>query len=165
MTQSTYPLLKNAPINFVGNIEGRYVPYGQADVVVCEGFVGNVMLKTMEGLGGVLFQVIKEKITSTTVRKLGAAAIKPGLKEVAQMMDYAEYGGAPLLGVNGISIICHGSSKARAIVSAIRVAQECVHAQFIEKIRDDLKLLQESSGEEDKETKREKVTDTEKTKE
>jgi len=139
LTQATYPLLQQAPLNFVGNIEGREIPYGRdADVVVCEGFVGNVLLKTTEGLAGALFQLIKEKITSTPVRKLGALAIKPGFKEVAKMMDYAEYGGAPLLGVNGISIICHGSSKEKAIFNAIRVAKECVESGFIEEIKKEL---------------------------
>jgi len=138
LTQKAYPLLKASPINFVGNVEGRDVPYGRADVVVCEGFAGNILLKTAEGLAGVLFQQIKEKITSNMVRKLGALAVKPGLKEIAQMMDYAEYGGAPLLGVNGISIICHGSSKAKAIFNAIRVARECVQERLIEQIREDL---------------------------
>lgn len=138
LTQKAYPLLKACPINFVGNVEGRDVPYGRADVVVCEGFAGNILLKTAEGLAGVLFQQIKEKITSSMVRKLGALAVKPGLKEIAQMMDYAEYGGAPLLGVNGISIICHGSSKAKAIFNAIRVARECVQVRLIEQIREDL---------------------------
>ncbi|AFQ45585.1 phosphate acyltransferase PlsX [Desulfosporosinus meridiei] len=138
LAQKAYQLLKASPINFIGNVEGRDVPYGRADVVVCEGFTGNILLKTAEGLAGVLFQQIKEKITSNMVRKLGALAVKPGLKEIAQMMDYAEYGGAPLLGVNGISIICHGSSKAKAITNAIRVAQECVQVRLIEQIRDDL---------------------------
>jgi glycerol-3-phosphate acyltransferase PlsX len=138
LTQATYQLLKNVPLNFSGNIEGRDVPYGRADVVVCEGFVGNVFLKTTEGLAGALFQLIKEKITATPVRKLGALAIKPGLKEIAKIMDYAEYGGAPLLGVNGISIICHGSSNEKAILNAIRVAKECVESQFIEGIKEEL---------------------------
>ena len=139
LTQKTYTLLKGgAQLNFIGNIEGRDVPYGRADVVVCEGFVGNVLLKTCEGLAGVLFELIKEKMTSNIVRKLGALAVKPGLKEIAQMMDYAEYGGAPLLGVNGISIICHGSSKTKAIFNAIRVARECVQVCLIEQIRQDL---------------------------
>lgn len=138
LTQKAFPLLKSASLNFIGNIEGREVPYGRADVVVCEGFVGNVFLKTAEGLAGVLFQEIKEKITASTLRKLGALVLKPGLKEIAQMMDYAEYGGAPLLGVDGISIICHGSSKAKAISNAVRVARECVEIQLIEKIREGL---------------------------
>jgi len=138
LAQKTYSLLKEAPVNFIGNIEGRDVPYGRADVVVCEGFVGNILLKTAEGLAGVMFQLIKEKISSNLIRKLGALVVKPGLKEIAQMMDYAEYGGAPLLGVNGISIICHGSSKTKAIYNAIRVAQECVQVCLIEQILEDL---------------------------
>lgn len=142
LAQKTYPLLKQIPIHFTGNIEGRDVPFGRADVIVCEGFVGNVLLKTSEGLAGALFQLIKEKITSTTVRKLGALAIKPGLKEIAQMMDYAEYGGAPLLGVNGISVICHGSSKQKAIFNAVRVARECVDSHFIEDIHTELPRFQ-----------------------
>lgn len=142
LAQMTYPLLKQIPVNFIGNIEGRDVPFGRADVIVCDGFVGNVLLKTSEGLAGALFQLIKEKITSSTVRKLGALAIKPGLKEIAQMMDYAEYGGAPLLGVNGISVICHGSSKQKAIFNAVRVARECTESQFIEEIRKELPRFQ-----------------------
>lgn len=138
LTQKAYPLLKASPINFIGNIEGRDVPYGRADVVICDGFAGNIVLKTLEGMAGVLFEQIKEKITSNMVRKLGALAVKPGLKEIAQMMDYAEYGGAPLLGVNGTSIICHGSSKAKAIFNAIRVARECVQVGLIDQIREDL---------------------------
>lgn len=138
LTQKTYPLLKASSLNFMGNVEGRDVPYGRADVVICDGFAGNILLKTLEGLAGVLFEQIKERITSNLVRKLGALAVKPGLKEIAQMMDYAEYGGAPLLGVNGISIICHGSSKAKAIMNAIRVARECVQVGLIEQIREDL---------------------------
>jgi glycerol-3-phosphate acyltransferase PlsX len=138
LTQATYPLLKGAPLNFIGNVEGRDIPYGRADVVVCEGFVGNVVLKTTEGLAGALFQLIKEKITATPVRKLGALAVKPGLKEINKMLDYAEYGGAPLLGVSGISIICHGSSKEKAIFNAIRVARECVESRFIDEIRAEL---------------------------
>lgn len=138
LTQATYPLLKEAPLNFIGNIEGRDVPYGRADVVVCEGFVGNVVLKTTEGLAGALFQLIKERITSTPIRKLGALAVKPGLREISKILDYAEYGGAPLLGVNGISIICHGSSKEKAIYNAIRVAKECAESRFLEEIKEEL---------------------------
>ncbi len=138
LMQKTFALLKVAPLNFIGNVEGRDVPHGRADVVVCDGFAGNVLLKTAEGVGEVLFELFKERITSNIVRKLGALAIKPGLKEIAQVLDYAEYGGAPLLGVNGISIICHGSSKSKSIYNAIRVAQECVQVRLIEQIREDL---------------------------
>lgn len=138
LTQHAYPLLQASSLNFSGNIEGRDVPYGRADVVVCDGFVGNVVLKTAEGLAGALFELIKNKITSTPVRKLGALAVKPGLKEIARMMDYAEYGGSPLLGVNGISIVCHGSSKEKAIFNAIRVAGECAEAGLTELIAQEM---------------------------
>ncbi|MDR3288382.1 MAG: phosphate acyltransferase PlsX [Peptococcaceae bacterium] len=141
LTQLAYPLLKQAPIHFAGNVEGRDIPYGRVDVVVCEGFVGNVLLKSFEGLVGALFELIKEKITANSLRKLGALAIKPGLKEIAKIMDYTEVGGAPLLGVNGISVICHGSSNAKAISNAVRVARECVEVRLIEQIREDLRAL------------------------
>ncbi|MDR3271461.1 MAG: phosphate acyltransferase PlsX [Peptococcaceae bacterium] len=138
LTQQAYELLKTAPLNFVGNVEGRDVPYGRVDVVVCDGFVGNVLLKSFEGLSAALFELIKERITANSLRKLGALAIKPGLKELVKMMDHAEVGGAPLLGVDGVSVICHGSSNAKAIFNAIRVAKECVDVRLIETIRQEL---------------------------
>ncbi|UWG99272.1 phosphate acyltransferase PlsX [Dehalobacter sp. DCM] len=134
LVQAAYALLKTASLNFIGNIEGRDVPNGNADVIVCDAFVGNIVLKSFEGLSSALFQLIKEKITATTSRKIGAMLVKPGLKEIAKQMDYAEYGGAPLLGVNGTSIICHGSSKEKAIYNAIRVAKECVNEKIIQRI-------------------------------
>ncbi|HEX3015121.1 MAG TPA: phosphate acyltransferase PlsX [Desulfobacteria bacterium] len=132
---AAHELLKAGPFNFTGNIEGREVPRGKADVIVCDGFVGNVLLKFAEGLAVSMFGMIKDKITSSFSRKLGAALVKPGLKEIAHGMDYAEYGGSPLLGVNGVSIVCHGSSKAKAIRNAIRVAGECVQSRYIEAIQ------------------------------
>ncbi|MHB8124215.1 MAG: phosphate acyltransferase PlsX [Desulfitobacteriaceae bacterium] len=134
LTQAAYQLLKTAPINFIGNIEGCDVPNGRADVIVCDGFTGNVLLKTAEGFVGALFELIKKKVMVTNLRKLGALLVKPGLREIAQTMDPDEYGGALLLGVNGISIICHGSSKEKAIVNAIRVAQECISVRIIERL-------------------------------
>lgn len=139
LAQATYELLKNSSLNFIGNTEGRDIPFGNnADVIVCDAFVGNIVLKTFEGLSSALFQLIKEKITSSLPRKIGAMLIKPGLKEIAKQMDYAEYGGAPLLGVNGTSIICHGSSKEKAIYNAIRVAKECLNEKIIERIAEGL---------------------------
>ncbi|HHV65228.1 MAG TPA: phosphate acyltransferase PlsX [Peptococcaceae bacterium] len=134
LTQKAYDLFKASSLNFIGNIEGRDIPYGAADVIVCDAFVGNIVLKTIEGMASSLFQLIKEKITANSVRKLGAMLIKPGLKEIAKSLDYSEYGGAPLLGVNGTSIICHGSSKEKAIFNAIRVAKECCEQKIIERI-------------------------------
>ncbi len=136
---AAYELLKQAPINFSGNIEGREVPKGEADVVVCDGFVGNVVLKFAEGMAVTLFEMIKEQITSTPWRKLGAGIVKPGLKQVAKLLDYAEYGGSPLLGVEGVSIVCHGSSKAKAIRNAVRVAAECVQSGYLEEIKNNLR--------------------------
>jgi phosphate acyltransferase len=136
---ASYELLKHAPVNFVGNIEGRDIPKGTADVVVCDGFVGNIVLKFAEGLASSLFGMIKEQITASPSRKLGALLVKPGLKEIAKVMDYAEYGGSPLLGVDGVSIVCHGSSKAKAIRNAIRVARECVESKYLDEIKIHLK--------------------------
>lgn len=138
LAQASYELLKGSNLNFVGNVEGRDIPYGTADVIVCDAFVGNIVLKTIEGMASSLFQLIKEKITANNVRKVGALLIKPGLKEIAHSLDYAEYGGAPLLGVNGTSIICHGSSNEKAIFNAIRVAKECVEEEIIDKIKTEL---------------------------
>jgi len=138
LAQKAYELLKNSTLNFIGNVEGRDIPYGTADVIVCDAFVGNIVLKTIEGMASSLFQLIKEKITANTLRKIGALLIKPGLKEVAGSLDYEVYGGAPLLGVNGTSIVCHGSSKEKAIFNAIRVAKECTEQKIIQKIADEL---------------------------
>ncbi|NLO97152.1 MAG: phosphate acyltransferase PlsX [Peptococcaceae bacterium] len=139
---TAYSLFKEAPFNFIGNIEGRDIPYGAADVVVCDAFVGNVVLKTIEGMASSLLELIKDEITSNTTRKIGAMLIKPGLKEIVRKMDYSEYGGAPLLGIDGISIICHGSSKAKAITNAIRVAKECVEVELSQKISSSLQINQ-----------------------
>ncbi|MDA8443326.1 MAG: phosphate acyltransferase PlsX, partial [Peptococcaceae bacterium] len=135
---AAYSLLQQAPLRFIGNIEGREVPRGDADVVVCDGFVGNIVLKFAEGLADTLFKMIKAEITANPMRKLGAALVKPGLKELGRRLDYAEYGGSPLLGVNGVSIVCHGSSKAKAIKNAIKVAHECVDSGYLEVIQANL---------------------------
>jgi glycerol-3-phosphate acyltransferase PlsX len=134
LTQAAYRLLKTVRINFTGNIEGRDIPYGLADVIVCDGFAGNVLLKTAEGIAAFFIELVKNKLTATKMRKLGALLVKPVMKEIVQTVDYAEYGGAPLLGVNGISIVCHGSSREKAIVNAIRVAQECISVRLTERI-------------------------------
>jgi glycerol-3-phosphate acyltransferase PlsX len=138
VVQAAYELFKQSDLNFIGNVEGRDIPYGKADVIVCDAFVGNIVLKTIEGMASSLFQLIKEKITSDPVRKLGALLVKPGLKEIARALDYEQYGGAPLLGVSGTSVICHGSSKEKAIFNAVRVAKECVEEGIIDKIKNEL---------------------------
>lgn len=140
LTQKAYQALKNTPsINFIGNIEGREIPLGIADVMTCDGFTGNIVLKTMEGMGKTIINMLTEEVMKSTKAKLGAVLMKPALKNLKAKMDYAEYGGAPLLGIDGISIICHGSSKAPAIKNAIRVAYECYQKDFVEQIKANLK--------------------------
>lgn len=131
-------LLKNTDLNFIGNIEGRDIPVGTYDVAVCDGFVGNVLLKLSEGLASTLFALMKEEFKKDIRGKLGAALLIPGFKNIKKMMDYAEVGGAPLLGVKGVSIICHGSSKARAIQNAVRVSRDCVAGRFIEQVEESI---------------------------
>jgi glycerol-3-phosphate acyltransferase PlsX len=137
---ATYPLLKNLhTINFIGNVEGRDIPKGTVDVVVCDGFVGNVVLKFGEGLSGAIMQLIKDAIYSSgLLAKLASLLVLPALKGLKKKMDYAEYGGAPLLGVDGGFIICHGSSKAKAIKNAIRVANEFSDKKVVEHIRENI---------------------------
>lgn len=113
LVKETFPLLKNCPdINFVGSIEARDIPYGFADVVVCDAFVGNAILKTYEGVGGVLISQIKDSLKTNLRTKIGGLLIKPALKSTLKKFDASEYGGAPLLGLNGLVVKTHGSSKA-----------------------------------------------------
>jgi glycerol-3-phosphate acyltransferase PlsX len=135
LTLETYPLLKDDQrINFVGNVEGRDVLTGVVDVLVCDGFAGNVVLKTIEGVAGVLFHLLKEALGSSLRAKAGALLVKDALGTIKKRFDYAEYGGAPLLGLNGVCIISHGSSDAKAIKNAIRVAHDAVKCQMVERI-------------------------------
>jgi glycerol-3-phosphate acyltransferase PlsX len=126
--QLAHQLLKQSAssvnLNFIGNIEGRDIPTGSVDVVVCDGFVGNVVLKLAEGLSETLIDLIKGQIASDLPGKLAGAVVRPRLRKLVKRMDYAEYGGVPLLGVNGSAIISHGRSKAKAIKNALRVARQ-----------------------------------------
>lgn len=120
LVKETYPLLKNCnEINFVGSIEARDIPYGKADVIVCEAFVGNVILKLYEGVAGALVQQIKEGLMSTTVSKIGAALSKSALKKTLKKLDASEYGGAPMLGLNGLVVKTHGSSNSKDVKNSI----------------------------------------------
>ncbi|HHY61256.1 MAG TPA: phosphate acyltransferase PlsX [Clostridia bacterium] len=132
--KAAFNLLSQSFLNFAGNVEARDLPQGVVDVLVCDGFVGNVVLKLSEGLATTIFQLLKQELTAGLRAKMGAALVAPGLKKLKNMLDYAEYGGAPLLGVKGVSIICHGSSKARAITNAIKVAKDCVAIRMVEQI-------------------------------
>jgi glycerol-3-phosphate acyltransferase PlsX len=127
-------LLEASGVNFIGNREGRDVAAGNYDVLVTDGFTGNVVLKLMEGLSSTLFSIIKEELQKSANRKIGGMLVRPAFKDIKKSMDYAEYGGAPLVGVKGISIICHGSSNAKAIKNAIKVAEKCLKGDFVAKI-------------------------------
>ncbi|WP_346682637.1 phosphate acyltransferase PlsX [Megasphaera stantonii] len=137
LAQATYPLLeKLKTISFYGNVEGRDIPKGTVDVVVCDGFVGNVILKFGEGMAMFIIRLVKDTIKSSGfIAKLGALAVYPALRTLKKRLDFTEYGGAPLLGVNGSFIICHGSSKAKAIKNAIRVAGELAQQDVVGHIR------------------------------
>lgn len=127
--KEAYELFKMAQnINFVGNVEGRDIFTGDVDIVVCDGFVGNVALKLSEGLSTSLGRVLKRELLSGLLNKIGTFLARDAFRRFARVVDYAEYGGAPLLGLQGISIVCHGASNAKAICSAVKMA-----ATFVEK--------------------------------
>jgi len=129
--KEAHQLLKASDLNFIGNIEGRDLLTGVADVVVTDGFTGNVVIKTIEGVAKTLMGILKEEFTATLPRKLAAGVLKPALGGIKDMLDYKKHGGAPLLGVNGVSIVCHGRSDAAALAKGIEVAVECVEKDFI----------------------------------
>ncbi|WP_027340538.1 phosphate acyltransferase PlsX [Halonatronum saccharophilum] len=132
LTKEVHKILKKIEdINFVGNAEGRDIFTGEFDIILCDGFVGNVVLKTTEGLADALFKIIKREIKANWLGKLGGLLLKPAFKRVAKKMDYTEYGGAPLLGIDGVTIISHGSSNAKAIKNAIKNAQKAIDADLI----------------------------------
>jgi len=135
LVQASYPLLKASPLNFAGNVEGKDVPMGLADVVVCDGFSGNILIKLSEGVAESLFQALKTEITAGIASKLAALVLKPAFRRIKKRLDYAEFGGAPLLGVNGVVIIAHGRSNAPAIKNALRLARQSVDHQLVETIR------------------------------
>ena len=138
--KETYPLLQAEPnIHFCGNAEGRDVPKGNFDVVICDGFVGNVVLKFAEGLAKTILGLIREEIRSAgLMAKLGALLLMPTLRRFGKRLDVREYGGAPLLGVNGCCIIGHGSSDAKSVASAIGVTVDYVNGKVLDQIRDAL---------------------------
>ncbi len=127
-------LAKTGALNFVGNVEGRDFLTADVDVIVCDGFVGNIALKLTEGIVFTIVGMIKEELKRNPLRMLGGVLVKPALRGLLCKLDYTEYGGAPLLGVNGLSIICHGSSRARAIRNAIRFANRAVQENFTESL-------------------------------
>ena len=144
---AAHQLLRNADINFVGNVEGGDIFRGVVHVLVCDGFIGNVVLKTSEGLAESLFNILKEEIVKSNLAKLGLLLASRALKGFQRRVDYDEYGGAPLLGVNGVSVICHGRSSAKAIKNAVRVAMESVDNCLPQAIKETLSTVEKGKVE------------------
>lgn len=134
LTKATYQLLKGKPFNFVGNIEPREVSNGDVNVLVCDGFVGNTILKMYEGVADNILSILKKEIMSNTVSKIGGVLLKPVFKKFKKDFDYSEYGGSPFLGTKGICIKAHGSSDAKAFKNAIFQCEKVYTNKVIEKI-------------------------------
>lgn len=139
LTRHAFQLLKSLPLNFIGNVEGRDVYTGTADVVVCDGFIGNVALKVSEGLVDVIKHMLHESLEATITRKIGYVLSRAAFADFKKRVDYSEYGGAPLLGVKGVCIICHGRSNSNAIKNAIRVAAQFASAGLNNRIENELR--------------------------
>lgn len=146
LTRNTWSILKTLHMNFIGNVEGRDLYTGNADVIVCDGFIGNVALKVSEGLVEVIRHMLKESFESTLASKLGYVLSRTAFKDFRKRMDYSEYGGAPLLGVKGVVIICHGRSNDNAIRNAIRVATESASEHLNDRIESEFQRWQANNG-------------------
>lgn len=131
LVDAATPLLEAAPIEFAGNVEGRDLLLGSVDVIVCDGFVGNVALKLAEGAGEYIFGALKEAATTSLAARIGALLLRPKIREIRGRMDYREYGGAPVLGVRGISFVGHGRTDSKAVVSACRAAVRAVRQDLV----------------------------------
>lgn len=151
LTKETHQLLKNTDFNFIGNVEPRDVPNGDTNILVCDGFVGNTLLKTYEGVASTIFSMLKEQIMSSTKTKIGGLLLKSVFDDFKKKFDYAEYGGSAFLGANGIVIKAHGSSNAKAFKNAIKQALSAYNNNIIGKIKDELEKLDTEALPADKE--------------
>ncbi len=141
LTKEAGKLLREAPLNFIGNVEGRDIYTGEVDVIVCDGFTGNVILKTSEGLIAAIMGLLKTELGQTLMTQAGALLSRGAFQSVKRKLDYSEFGGAPLLGTKQIVVICHGSSNAKAIKNAIRVAKEFYEGKLNEHIEQSIAKL------------------------
>ena len=146
MTKEVFKMLKKSSLNFVGNIEGRHLFEDPVEVVVCDGFVGNVILKTCESISVAIFQWLKHELSRTPMRKLGAFLARESFRTIKDKTNYEEYGGSPLLGVNGICIIAHGSSTPLAVKNALRVAAESIEHQVNPHIIEEVQRYHEATA-------------------
>lgn len=138
LVQDTYPLLAESSLNFIGNVEGRDIFPGNVDVVVCDGFTGNVLLKFAESMPRFFTSAFREEVKSSWINKIGAFLARKAFRRLKERLDWQEFGGAPLLGIDGITIICHGRSERRAIENAIRVAARTVRSDLTHQIKIEL---------------------------
>lgn len=138
VTKEAFKLIKKSKLNFIGNIEGKDIFSGKADVVVCDGFIGNIALKISEGLAETILKMLKQEISSVSTGRVGYLLMKPAIRKFKKRTDYDEYGGAPLLGINGTSIISHGRSSSKAIKNALRVAADYAAKRVFEAITVDI---------------------------
>jgi glycerol-3-phosphate acyltransferase PlsX len=152
LVKATYPLMGNSGVNFIGNIEPKELFAGEADVVLCDGFTGNIMLKSSEAVAKLITDVLREELTASWIRKIGAALIKPAFGRIKKLIDPSEVGAAPLLGINGLVFVGHGRSNARAIFSAIALARQAVEVDLLSTISKMIeeKLASLNSGAESK---------------
>ncbi len=139
LVKEAYQLLERSKLNFYGNVEGNDIPRGTVDIIVCDGYTGNIVLKLSESLVKEVFAELKTIVKNSFMGKIGGLLLKPGLKKMIKRLDYEEYGGTLLLGVNGVCVICHGSSSAKAITNAILQAVSAVEGGVVSKIKEDLK--------------------------
>lgn len=145
--KEAYGLIKSTNLNFIGNLEARDIPAGKADVIVCDGFVGNVILKLLEGIAASLFDSLKHNVLKSWRAKLGAFLLMPTLKDVIKEWDYTEYGGALLLGIDGLVIKAHGSSDAATIRNAIKQAEIFVSKGVLLQIRNEIMMIEDKTNE------------------
>jgi glycerol-3-phosphate acyltransferase PlsX len=142
LVKNSHELFRESSLNFIGNVEGRDIFQGDVDVIVCDGFVGNVCLKVSEGLAEAIISMLRTEMSKSFMAKMGYLLARKAFRNFGKRVDYAEYGGAPLLGINGTGIVCHGRSNAKAIKNAIRVAAEMIRSKVNDHI---LQLLSESA--------------------
>jgi glycerol-3-phosphate acyltransferase PlsX len=143
LVKSAHELFTKSSLNFIGNVEGRDIFQGDVDVIVCDGFVGNVCLKVSEGLAEAIISMLRTEMSKSFMAKMGYLLAKKAFNNFGKRVDYAEYGGAPLLGVNGTGIVCHGRSNAKAIKNAIKVAAEMIRSKVNDHI---VEILSESDS-------------------
>jgi glycerol-3-phosphate acyltransferase PlsX len=137
-TREAYARLKRGQLNFIGNVEPKDMLAGRADVVVADGFIGNVAIKALEASADFIFQTMRQEIPRTLLGRTGGLMIRPGINRIRGRLDWREFGGAPLLGIDGVAVVAHGRSDARAIKNAVRVAKQAVEADLVSTIRETL---------------------------